>query len=123
MLNLESDFSAFFDPDLIKQALTNIIDNAIKYGLDGYPIIVTALKKDSDMFEIIVKNECENVNEIDTEKIFNRNFRSDLSATKNIRGMGLGLNVAKSIINLHDGLIKAEKTNNSIEFIIQLPLI
>lgn len=121
-LDIQDSFLAVIDPDLIKQAITNIIDNAIKYGLDNFPIIISSYKTESNKFLIKVKNWCDDISEDDLKKIFNRFYRIDSSRTRNSGGVGLGLSVSKSIINLHSGDIKIDKTPNTIEFIIELPL-
>jgi len=121
-LEMNEDFSACFDPDLIKQAVTNLIDNAIKYGTDGFPVIISSNKIDNDKFNITVKNWCDDISQKDIEKIFDRFYRVDSSRTRRTGGVGLGLSVVKSIVNLHSGTIKAEKSSNYIEFITELPL-
>lgn len=121
-LEMKEDFSAYFDPDLIKQAVTNLIDNAIKYGTDGYPVIISSNIIDNDKFNITVKNWCDDISQKDIEKIFDRFYRVDSSRTRRTGGVGLGLSVVKSIVNLHSGEVKAEKFPNYIEFITELPI-
>ena len=120
-LIIEENFSANFDYDLIKQAVTNLIDNAIKYGTDNFPIIITSKKIYDNKFMISVKNWCEEISQKDIEKIFDRFYRIDTSRTRSTGGVGLGLSVVKSIVNLHNGTIQVEKFPDSIEFIIELP--
>lgn len=121
-LEIDDDFTAFFDIDLIKQAVTNLIDNAIKYGSDGFPIVVSSRKIDENKFIIAVKNWCDDISQKDIEKIFDRFYRVDSSRTRRTGGVGLGLSVVKSIVTLHSGKVKAEKFPNYIEFTIELPL-
>ncbi|MCX7797243.1 MAG: HAMP domain-containing histidine kinase [Melioribacter sp.] len=121
ILNVQENFIASFDSDLIKQAITNILDNAIKYGLEGFPIVISSYKDEGNKFVIKVKNWCEEISEKDLEKIFNRFYRLDSSRSRNSGGVGLGLSVVKSIINLHAGEIRIDKSKNTIEFIIELP--
>jgi len=121
-LEVKDEFVANFDADLIKQAVTNLIDNAIKYGLDGYPVIISSSKSGDDKFKIIVKNWCDDISQKDIERIFDRFYRVDSSRTRRTGGIGLGLSVVKSIVNLHSGDIRVEKYPGFIEFIIELPL-
>ena len=84
----------------IKQMAAIFIDNALKYSNDGGTVRVT-LKKMGDRKLFSVYNTGEGIKEEETEKIFERFYRSDQSRNRATGGYGLGLAIAKSIIDKH----------------------
>ncbi len=59
-----------------------------------------------------ISNECEDIEQIDTEKIFERFYRQDFSRNSKKQGHGIGLSMAKTIVHLHKGKIFAKKIND-----------
>lgn len=108
-ITLETDmqgvFTAFGDPARIKQVLTILIDNALRYT-PANGNIVTACKKTTDFLQITVTDSGEGISEEDLEKIFNRFYQTDESRNKG--GAGLGLPIAKWIVEHHHGIILAQ---------------
>lgn len=100
------------DQDLIKQALSNIIDNAFKYGDENSTIIVHS-KEIEDKIKISVSNQGEKISSEEIEKIFDRFYRTEKSRTRKAGGVGLGLSVVKSIANLHAGLVEVQSGDDS----------
>ena len=103
-LDSESGIKVEFDPDLIRQVLTNLIENAIKYGYEDEPIRVIA-EKNNNKIRISVINKGEGISEEDLSRIFDRFYRVDTSRSRKNGGTGLGLSIVKSIVNLHEGEI------------------
>ena len=83
------------DRELIKTALTNLIDNAVKYSLPESEIAVTIDKK-----TLIISNKSEPLTRSELKQIWQPYVRRDKSRTK--EGNGLGLSIVKSIFDLHD---------------------
>ena len=83
------------DRELIKTALTNLIDNAVKYSLPESEIAVTIDKK-----TLIISNKSEPLTRSELKQIWQPYVRRDKSRTKD--GNGLGLSIVKSIFDLHD---------------------
>lgn len=109
------------DPDLIKQALFNIIDNAIKYGEENSTIDVTASDTGNNI-KIDILNKGIGIPPEMIEKIFNKFFRIDSSRTRKSGGVGLGLSVVKSIVDLHKGTVSVNSTpNEKTTFTLLLP--
>ncbi len=100
-----------------------LLDNAIKYSPQGKNVIVTSEKIDGYIL-IKVKDQGVGISKEDIAHIFDRFYRSDKSRTKEgISGYGLGLSIAKQIIDEHKGLIKVEsEINKGSIFSIQLPV-
>lgn len=110
------------DINSIRQLFSIILDNAFKYGLkDG--CINVSLKKIKKTIIVEFENDVEVIDNDMPDKMFDRFYRSDSNSSK-IKGYGLGLSIAKSIVNEHNGSIYAKFTNNkSILITIKLPTI
>ena len=103
--------SFLFDQDLIRQALSNLIDNAFKYGYENSTVKITGVLADTDL-KIAVTNYGDKIAEEDVEKIFDRFFRSEKSRNRKSGGVGLGLSVVKSIVTLHKGTVDVQSGND-----------
>lgn len=105
------------DSNSIKQVLAIFMDNAVKYCNDKGNIYVRLKKYDSK-----IKIEVENTGSkiADTEKIFERFYREDSSRDRNTGGFGLGLPIAKAIVENHNGNIYVENTKDGVKFCIEL---
>lgn len=88
----------------IKQLLSILIDNAIKHTEKGNQILVS-LKKCKNNIILKVKNKGEPIPKGEEEKIFERFYRSDKSRNRDSKRYGLGLAIAKSIVEKHNGTI------------------
>jgi len=101
---IESDIQACvfsIDRDLMFQALVNIMENAIKFTPENGTIAVTAACADPNRLEIIIADSGPGVPDEEKDKIFKRFYRAEASRTS--PGHGLGLSMAKAIIDFHDG--------------------
>lgn len=106
------------DSNSIKQLITILLDNAIKYTPDDGKIEIKTEKQGKNV-KIQFANNCENIKDINTNKIFDRFYREDKSRSKTKEGYGIGLSIAKSIVELHKGKITAEiNKDNMICFTI-----
>lgn len=93
------------DVELMQRAITNLLENAIKYGDENSVIKVSAgLYHPSRQF-ITVTNQGENIPKDMLEKIFDRFFRIETSRSRETGGLGLGLSVVKSIVDFHGGSV------------------
>ncbi len=123
-LQKEFDFSLIKTPIKINKTyfkimINNILDNAIKYGLDENPIkfFVNNNKK---YLSIKIINKSEYIKSEDQNKIFTKFFRANKSyQTKHVKGCGLGLNIVKQIVKIHDGEINFENKDSQTSVIIE----
>jgi len=99
-VNVEEDIMISGSEKHIKQMAAIFIDNALKYSNDGGTVRV-GLKRVGDRKLFSVYNTGEGIKEEDTEKIFERFYRSDASRNRSTGGYGLGLAIAKSVIDKH----------------------
>lgn len=121
-LNIEEGMTVNGSERHIKQMAAIFIDNAIKYSNDGGKIIVT-LKKVGDKKMFSVYNTGNGIKEAERDKIFERFYRSDDSRTHQAEGgYGLGLPIAKSIIDKHKFKLTVDNhEGQSICFIVTMP--
>ena len=111
------------EKDQIKKLISILMDNAIKYTNDNGKILVY-LKAERNKAKLIIKNTGEGIKKEHLEKIFERFYRVDDSRDRGTGGYGLGLSIAKAIVDDHKGKIHAESIiNNETSFIVELPLI
>ena len=113
----------FVDPQKLTIALSNIIDNAIKYNVDKGEVVVGIKKlQDNPYVQITIRDTGIGINENDLKKLFTKFFRSDNAQKIIPSGTGLGLYLAKNIIKGHGGEIFAESyLNRGTTFNITLP--
>lgn len=100
-----------------------LIDNALKYSFENSKIIIT-LKPENKKAVLKVQDFGIGIKPDDLPHIFNRFYRADSSRTKEpVSGYGLGLSIAKSIVDMHSGKIKVEsRENKGSTFTVILPL-
>jgi signal transduction histidine kinase len=99
----------FADRGLIKQALRIFIDNSIKYTSAGGTIKINSIGSLSGL-TITIEDSGVGIAKEDLPKIFHRFYRCDKARTRQTGGTGLGLTIAKWIIDNHNGSIEVEST-------------
>lgn len=111
------------DRNLIKELLRIILDNALKYtDIDGN-IKIYAEEVDKNV-AVIIKDDGIGIPEEEIPYVFDRFYRVDKARSKETGGMGLGLSIAKLIVELHGGSIEVKsKLNEGSEFKITIPKI
>jgi len=91
----------------IEQLLTIILDNAIKYAMDGTTVEVHAYSRDRNtIFETV--NRCDHLPECEPDRLFERFFRPDSSRYSDIPGNGIGLSAARAIVSAYGGTISCK---------------
>jgi two-component system sensor histidine kinase KdpD len=106
-------------PYMLK-ALLNVIDNALKYSLDGSPIEIEA-SCISEKARVSVRDYGYGIPKEDLGRIFDKFYR--VQRAQNVLGTGLGLSISKNIIEAHGGHISAESIlGKGATFIIELPV-
>lgn len=114
------DIYADIDKNKFSQVIVNLISNAIKYT-DEYGNINIKIYEDKNNIYIAVRDNGIGIPVEDIDYIFERFYRVDKSRNKDTGGVGVGLTISKSIINLHGGdIIVNSKINEGTEFIIKL---
>jgi two-component system phosphate regulon sensor histidine kinase PhoR len=109
------------NPQQLSDALSNLVDNAIKYTDEGGKIELRVLLV-NDGVQIIVKDNGHGIPKDQLSRIFERFYRVDKSRSKEMGGTGLGLAIAKHAIENHGGNIKVESAlGQGTQFFIHLP--
>ena len=107
-LNLAGNLPQFIgDPNCLKEAFLNLISNAIIYNRDGGTVIVTAKEQDDDLV-VEVSDTGIGISKENLHFIFDEFFRVKNKETQHISGTGLGLPIAKKIIEAHNGCVKVD---------------
>jgi signal transduction histidine kinase len=96
-----------FDPEKIERVVLNLISNAIKFSDKGNAIYVN-IRVDDEFVEISVEDSGIGIDRNDIDIIFDRFKQVNKSLSRNVEGTGIGLNLTKSIVELHEGKIFVE---------------
>ena len=105
---------------MIKQLLGILLENAVKYTKSDKKITIKA-KKTSEIIKLSITDNGIGIKESDLPHIFDRFWRAETS--RHQKGLGLGLSLAKTIVNLHNGKIEVQsKVGKGSTFEITLPL-
>lgn len=110
------------DSEKLVRVFSNLITNALKYGIGGTQIIIEVEKEKNQFVKITVKNDGEKIPNEALGQLFERFYRAESSRTQESASTGLGLAIAKSIVELHDGQIAVKTTENWTLFTIKLPI-
>ena len=100
---------AWIDPDRIQQVLTNLIGNAAKYGDPETDIVVVTETRDDDV-EVSVTNHGPGIPAEEIPRLFSRFKRTVGASASATPGTGLGLYIAKGLIEAHGGRIWVDST-------------
>lgn len=114
------DIGLYCDPDKLQRVFDNLVRNAVNYSYSGTDLLLS-LKESEDHIEIQIQNHGKTIPPDKLNRIFEQFFRLDSSRTSATGGAGLGLAIAKEIVELHGGTITAASENESIVFTVALP--
>lgn len=110
------------DRGRLKQVLTNLIDNAIKYNRETGTVTIAAVARERDLL-IEVRDTGIGIPKSDLSRIFERFYRVDKARSRELGGTGLGLSIVKHIVESHGGAVWAESEwGKGATFWFTLPL-
>ena len=122
VLSIQPMLSYTGDENAIRQLLSILLDNALKYTPDDGEVEI-ALKKEGRMIRLSVSNTIDRPMEREMlDRLFDRFYRGDQSRSSQTGGYGLGLSIAKGIVLAHRGKIRAESSGASLSVIVSLPV-
>lgn len=110
------------DENLLRIVVTNLVNNAIKYGRENTEIKVFAAEEE-DNFIFSVFNEGVGISQDDIKnKLFSKFGRLKQKGTEGVKGSGLGLYICRKIVEKHNGTIDVEsEVGNFVKFIVKIP--
>ncbi len=119
-VEVEENLEVYGDPDKLARVFDNILRNAIAYCYANTKILIGARRKGRDV-EITVTNEGDKIPGAMLQTIFEKFYRVDGSRSSGTGGAGLGLAIAKEIVELHGGRVMAKSDDLRTQFIVTLP--
>lgn len=112
------------DPSRLEQVLSNLVDNAIKYGRSGGRVVVGARNTDDAKVEVSVRDDGVGLPPEALERVFERFYRVDKARSREQGGTGLGLAIVKHIVQGHGGKVWARsEPGKGATFYFTLPAI
>lgn len=113
-------YYVYVDPDRLREVITNLFDNACKYTDQGK--VSVGLTGNNDVVQLYIRDTGAGIPAEDVPHLFQKFYRVDNSATRTIGGTGLGLFIARKIIELYQGRIWVEsQIGKGSTFFINLP--
>ena len=108
------------DVKLIRQVMSNLVSNAIKYSPDGSKIWIHGSEDENGAIKVAVRDEGVGIPRSELERLFQRFFRA--STSTGIAGTGIGLNMAKALVEMHGGTVDVTSDEGKgTTFTISLP--
>jgi signal transduction histidine kinase len=105
-------------PNALKRALSNLIDNAVKYGKAAR----VAVNASSNSIEISIEDEGPGIPEAELSRVFEPFYRVDESRSRDTGGVGLGLAIALSVVQAHEGeILLSNRPTGGLRAVIKLP--
>lgn len=120
-LEIAPDITLMGDVDKLARAFDNLIRNAVSYSYTETQIFLYA-QIESNIVKVMIKNHGKTIPKDKLEHIFEQFYRVDASRSTVTGGAGLGLAIAKEIVEMHDGTITAASANENTIFIVTLPI-
>ncbi len=108
------------DPDRMREVITNLFDNAVKYTETGK--VTVGLTGNNEVVQLFIRDTGPGIPAADIGHLFQKFYRVDNSATRTVGGTGLGLFICRKIVELYNGRIWAEsELGKGSTFFINLP--
>ncbi len=122
ILHAPPEFQIRLDADKIQRVFDNLMKNAVNYSFQDGAIEIWVYPGE-DNVRIIFKNHGNTIPKEKLNRIFEQFYRLDTARISKSGGAGLGLAIAKEIVELHKGKIHAESENETVLFEVELPLL
>lgn len=113
------------DRDEVRAAVSNLIDNAVKYSGSRVNVIVETAKVDGKYVTVRVQDHGPGIQKTELKRIFKRFYRAPGQLASQVKGTGLGLFIVRSVAKRHGGRAWAESEGPGLgsTFILQLPIV
>lgn len=112
------------DPDEVQAAVSNLLDNAVKYSGGNIKVLVEAAPVDGKYVVVRVRDEGAGIPKTELKRIFQRFYRIPGPVAARLKGTGLGLYIVRSVAKRHGGRVWAESEGpgHGSTFVLQLPI-
>ncbi len=122
IIKVQPMLSLFGDEKAMRQLISILLDNALKYSATN-GVISLSLEKADRFIYLSVYNTCEPISSEDIKRLFDRFYRTDKSRNSQTGGYGIGLSITKAIVAAHKGSISAASPDgNSLMITAKFPL-
>ncbi|MGI0025316.1 MAG: sensor histidine kinase [Nitrososphaera sp.] len=122
-LKVNQDVMLLIDEDRIVQALSNIMNNAVKFTMEGQITVEANVSADRKLFEVRISDTGPGIPADLLPKLFTKFSPKTTGAEANKAGTGLGLFIAKSIIQAHGGHVYVgNNEEKGVTFVVSLPI-
>lgn len=121
-LRTEKDVTLRCDANKIQRVFDNLLRNAVMYSNEGGEIEISVQSDQAQAVTITVSNYGDTIPEEKLNRIFEQFYRLDDARSTNSGGAGLGLAIAKQIVELHGGSIEAQSGEGQTRFCVMLPV-
>lgn len=108
----EQPLTVFADKEKIRQVLSNLVDNSIKYGRHSGNVVASVYNTDDKNILIEISDDGMGINEKYVDRVFERFFRTTEGRGRDVMGSGLGLSICKHIIEAHGHNIHVRSKEN-----------
>lgn len=120
---LQAEVTVMAEPDRLRQVLDNLLGNAIKFSPPGSTVTLGSTVLPDSRVRIAIKDQGPGISPAFALRIFNR-FSQDVMASGEVGSSGLGLSIAKAIVERHDGIIGFDNNpEGGATFFIELPIV
>lgn len=121
ILNIKPDIKVIGNAKGLERLVSVLCDNAVKYCSSGGEIDV-CLDSTLSYAKLEVANTSEKLSQDDMKHLFDRFYRTDSSRSKETGGYGIGLSIAKTVVDQHRGKISAANREDKVCFTVELPI-
>ena len=111
------------DPEELRTVIVNLLDNAVKYSVDGVRVTVSVAAPTPDTIWVRVQDRGVGIPKKQLKRIFNRFYRVQTRGLKQVKGTGLGLYIVRAIARAHGGRVfaQSEGEGRGATFTLELP--
>ena len=117
---IERQLVVLGEADKLARVFDNVLKNAVSYSTPGGEVAVIA-SRSGERIWVTVTNQGMEIPERELSRIFQKFYRLDEARSTRTGGAGLGLAIAKEIVERHGGSIRAESDGSSVSFVLELP--
>ena len=118
--SIDSDLLTEGNGDLLARVFENLLRNGVSYGLPETEILCTACREGNTV-AVTLENAAEPLSTRQLERLFDKFYRPDTARGASRGGAGLGLAIAKQILELHGGTVEAAYEGGKMRFTVRLP--